>query len=298
MDDALAELARTGDREAAADLAKPPPPPPPSAELPAGAVVAVAGGSTPLGARVMRSIGAAGWTATDASSREGASALSAGHIFGAIGSFCLIFGGSVLVGAIGGAAIALLFKLVNLRQLQPAVAAPAELIVLVCLSYATFLTAEYARLSGIVSSLFSGAVCVVYVRRNLTPEGAELCKTVVKTLAKLCDTIIFVLMGLGFWLYTIGGQAPSTLAPNATRGSLFGGSGAHGGGGELSGGGGAFADPCVALDEAERKPMEPSFIMLTLALTRCASCCLTTLHCRHCESSWPSSHVHPSSLRR
>ena len=127
--------------------------------------------------------------------QQGGAALSAGPIFGAIGSFVLIFVGSVAIGAIGGMAIALLFKLVSLRSLSPSVAAPAELICLICLSYATFLTAEYARLSGIAASLFSGAVCVVYVQRNLSPEGAALCKTTVHVLAKLCETIVFVLMG-------------------------------------------------------------------------------------------------------
>jgi len=81
VDDGPAELARSGDQEAGTssvstlggDAAAPMPL---AAELPADATIAVAGGSTPIGVRVMRSIGAVGWTAMDAAaSLEGASAL-------------------------------------------------------------------------------------------------------------------------------------------------------------------------------------------------------------------------------
>ena len=185
--------------------------------------------------------------------QQGPEALSAASIFGAVGSFCLIFLGSVGIGVIGGCAIALLFKLVNMRSLPASVAAPAELICLICLSYSTFLLAEYARLSGIVASLFSGAVCVVYVQRNLSVEGATLCKTTVRVLAKLCETIVFVLMGYGFWLYTIGGTPPARLGPD-------------GNGSQVPAGSKALVDPCIPPDLAERVPMEPSFIVLTLAM--------------------------------
>ena len=49
-----------------------------------------------------------------------------------------------MAGALGGMAIALLFKVVNMRSLPGSVAAPAELICLICLSYATFLSAGEA----------------------------------------------------------------------------------------------------------------------------------------------------------
>jgi len=81
-------------------------------------------------------------------------AIGGADIGSAVGSFCLIFIGSVLIGVFGGCAIALLFKIVNLRRHAHAeAAAQSELIVLICLSYTTFLAAEYARLSGIVASL-------------------------------------------------------------------------------------------------------------------------------------------------
>lgn len=106
------------------------------------------------------------------------------------------------------AAIALLFKVARLRSLPTHAASLSELICLICLSYSTFLVAEYARLSGIVAALFAGAVCVIYVKRNLSEQGAVLCTTVIRALAKFAETIVFVLIGCGFWLYIVGHELP------------------------------------------------------------------------------------------
>ena len=143
-------------------------------------------------------------------------AMTAASVFSVVGKFLLIFCGSLLVGVCSGMATALAFKLLRLRDLHADSAAPAELICLVCLSYAAFMLAELGGLSGIVSALFSGAVSVTFVQHNLTPEGAALCKTAVKTLARFTETIVFLLIGTGFWLYTLGsverGPANATAA--------------------------------------------------------------------------------------
>ena len=89
----------------------------------------------------------------------------------------------------------LLLKVSRLQTRPPEVAATAELVCIICLSYATFLVAEYARLSGIVAALFAGAVCVMYVKRNMTVQGAELSGTVIHALAKFADTAVFILIG-------------------------------------------------------------------------------------------------------
>ena len=141
--------------------------------------------------------------------QDGLGAVSGLQFLRAVGSFCFIFIGSLGIGILGGAAIALFFKLVGLFRMPAGEAAPAEMIVLVCLSYSTFLLAEYAGLSGIVAALFGGAVAVVYVQRNLSPAGAKLCKTVVSSLAKFTETIVFLLIGYGFWLYTLGHTSTS-----------------------------------------------------------------------------------------
>ena len=120
---------------------------------------------------------------------DGFAAISAGDVFKAVGSFCFIFAGSLAIGVLGGGTIALTFKLAGLRELPAHHAAPAELVLLIALSYATFLLAEYAHLSGIVAALFGGAVAVIYVKPNLTERGAKLCKTVVSALAKFSETI-------------------------------------------------------------------------------------------------------------
>ena len=38
---------------------------------------------------------------------------------------------------------------------------------------------------------------LIHVQRNLSPRGAKLCKTVVSTLAKFSETIVFLLIGYG-----------------------------------------------------------------------------------------------------
>ena len=120
--------------------------------------------------------------------------MTAASVFSVVGKFLLIFCGSSS-SVCSGMATALAFKLVRLRDLHADSAAPAELICLICLSYASFMLAELGGLSGIVSALFSGAVSVTFVQHNLTPEGAALCKTAVKTLARFTETIVFLLIG-------------------------------------------------------------------------------------------------------
>jgi len=134
-----------------------------------------------------------------------------------------------------------------LRKLDAHAAPIAELICLICLSYATFLVAEYARLSGIVAALFAGAVCVMYVKKNLTEEGAALCVTVIHAVAKFAETIIFVLIGCGFWLYLVGKIRP-LHSSNHTL----------------------IEPPCV---ETTKDEMEPAFIVLTLSLCLLSRAC-------------------------
>ena len=191
--------------------------------------------------------------------------LPAGAFFGAFAKFCFIFLGSIAIGVLGGMMIALLFKLVNLRKFHGEHAAPAELICLVCLSYATFLAAEVANLSGIVAALFSGAVCVVYVQRNLSPEGAELCKTTVKGIAKLCDTIVFFMMGYGFWIYTVSDAVSTSEVfaahPNVTASTV---DAISPGSQDSYLGGEGVVNPCIPPDNERR--FEVSFFVLTLAM--------------------------------
>ncbi|KAL1523861.1 hypothetical protein AB1Y20_018780 [Prymnesium parvum] len=183
---------------------------------------------------------------------QGAAAVTAGQLLGAVGSFCFIFIGSLAIGVLGGAIIALFFKIVAFRTLPEAEAAPAELIVLICMSYTTFLLAEFAKLSGIVASLFSGAIAVMYVQKNLSPAGAKLCKTIVKTLAKFTETIVFLLIGYGFWLYTLGHTSTSVAARHP----------------ELihQGEGNSTVLPNTPCLSPESNQVSPSFIVLTICM--------------------------------
>jgi len=109
----------------------------------------------------------------------------------------------------------------------------------------------------------------VYVTKNLSIEGRALCKTTIGVIARLCETVIFVLMGYGFWLYTVGGSPPAALSPNVSAGGRHAATststtvvGTSIGTGLTS----TLIDPCVPLDAVDRIPIEPSFIGLTLAM--------------------------------
>ena len=127
---------------------------------------------------------------------------TAAIVFESVGIFVFIFLGSLLIGAMGGMLISLVFKLSRMRTAgNPETSASAELICLVCLAYGVFLLAEISNLSGIVAALSAGAVTTIYVKHNLTPQGSALCMTVIRALARFTETIIFILMGCGFWIY-------------------------------------------------------------------------------------------------
>jgi len=134
----------------------------------------------------------------------GFDAAAAGKV---LGSFFLIFLGSIAIGVLAGFLIALVFKTFQLYRLHDA--ASAELIVLICFSYAQFIIAEFAGLSGIVATLFCGLTTVIYGAKNMTPQGDKLCRTSVKVVARFTETIIFVLIGTGFWTYVLDTKASS-----------------------------------------------------------------------------------------
>ena len=110
-----------------------------------------------------------------------------------------------------------------------------------------------------------GAVCVVYVQRNLSPEGAELCKTTVKGIAKLCDTIVFFMMGYGFWIYTVSDAVSTSEVfaahPNVTASTV---DAISPGSQDSYLGGEGVVNPCIPPDNERR--FEVSFFVLTLAM--------------------------------
>ena len=130
--------------------------------------------------------------------------------------------------------------------------------------------AEISNLSGIVAALSAGAVTTIYAKHNLTPRGAALCMTVIRALARFTETIIFLLMGCGFWIYMFA------ESDRAARESYEGGGGA-------SGGGGGGASPALAEGAPASPPARSSvcrasgfdvehanvdgyFVVLTIAL--------------------------------
>lgn len=68
-------------------------------------------------------------------------------------------------------------------------------------SYGSFLVAEAAGLSGIVSALFCGIAMQRYAAPNLSAEARVAVPLLLQTIASLAEATVFVLVGLATWVY-------------------------------------------------------------------------------------------------
>lgn len=110
------------------------------------------------------------------------------------------FVGSSVLGGLGGACAALLFKQIDMRQNRL-----VEISVYVLLVYIPFLIAEILHLSGIVTILFTGVAANRYVVPNLSAITKVNSDMVFRLGAHLAETAIFLELGLsvfgmvGYW---------------------------------------------------------------------------------------------------
>jgi sodium/hydrogen exchanger 8 len=101
------------------------------------------------------------------------------------------FVGSLVLGTIFALGYALFLKYIDLR------ATPLlELCLYLTIMYAPFVVAEIARLSGIVTVLFTGIAAQRYAAPNLSLTTASTSDTVFRLTAHLTETAIFLELGL------------------------------------------------------------------------------------------------------
>jgi sodium/hydrogen exchanger 8 len=105
--------------------------------------------------------------------------------------FVLGFIGSMLLGYLFGVGVAFLFKVVDMRS-TPLL----ELCLYVPIMYAPFVIAEIARLSGIVTVLFTGISARRYAEPNLSKQTAKNAATIFRLVAHITETVIFLELGL------------------------------------------------------------------------------------------------------
>jgi len=122
--------------------------------------------------------------------------LTGGSLMAAIGSFTLIFVGSVLCGVIVALMGALLFKYTELEKYPM-----LETAILFLYAYSSYLLADGLGLSGIVSILFCGIVMAHYTYNNLSKEAKELSSNAFQLVALLTETLVFVYLGLSVFSF-------------------------------------------------------------------------------------------------
>jgi len=118
--------------------------------------------------------------------------------------FCKTFSGSMLIGVVGGIAATLVLKL---ARLGPGSSpdenfyfnVPELGVALVC-AYLPFLAAAAVDLSGITAIMFAGITMRHYAHYNMTQVTRQVFLPIVEFFASLCETYVFVLLGLGVLL--------------------------------------------------------------------------------------------------
>ena len=105
------------------------------------------------------------------------------------------------VGWATAALSALVFKWLRMAHHEEGDTHLREAALFWCFSYLSFVVAEVAQLSGIVSTLFAGIFMARYVTPNLTRRGLRLCAQLYRVLALLADTMVFLLVGMAIVVY-------------------------------------------------------------------------------------------------
>ncbi|KAL0488566.1 vacuolar protein sorting protein VPS44 [Acrasis kona] len=117
-------------------------------------------------------------------------------LFGVIGSFIITFFGSIIIGAVTGFMTSLVFKHLNFKK-TPAL----EFSFLMITCYTTFLIGEGLEMSGILAILTNGIVTSHYTHYNLSSSSKTAAHLCFKTMAFVCETIVFVYLGLAIFTF-------------------------------------------------------------------------------------------------
>eukprot|EP00753_Platysulcus_tardus_P012996 PLAT3589.1.p1 GENE.PLAT3589.1~~PLAT3589.1.p1 ORF type:complete len:1110 (-),score=563.04 PLAT3589.1:124-3162(-) len=134
-----------------------------------------------------------------------AAPVTSGAVLGSVGKLFLLFFGSSFIGWATGLLAGKTFKLFHFHLKE------IEATIVLLLSYAAFLSAEAAELSGIVASLSCGLTCASYVDANLAPSSKSFIKRVIKTTALLAETLIFFQVGVDIVVYDGSGDSVDVL---------------------------------------------------------------------------------------
>jgi len=119
-----------------------------------------------------------------------------GQIAGGISRFFGVFFGSAVIGTVVAMISSLVLKHIDLYT-NPSL----EFALMLCFIYTPYALAEGVHLSGIMAILFCGLVMSHYTHYNLSPVTQITMQQTMRTLAFVCETSIFIYLGLGIFSF-------------------------------------------------------------------------------------------------
>lgn len=127
--------------------------------------------------------------------------VNAASIFAAVLSFLVIFGGSTIIGILGGACSSLMYKFAGLRMHADVLFLEGALSFV--FPWAAYYAAEALELSGIVAIMMCGIVMALYMRHSLSDPAYRLISYLYKVIAQIAETYVFVYLGMAFVAFPI-----------------------------------------------------------------------------------------------
>ena len=118
------------------------------------------------------------------------------QIAGGISRFFAVFFGSAVIGTLVAMISSLVLKHIDLYT-NPSL----EFALMLCFIYTPYALAEGVHLSGIMAILFCGLVMSHYTHYNLSPVTQITMQQTMRTLAFVCETSIFIYLGLGIFSF-------------------------------------------------------------------------------------------------
>lgn len=127
--------------------------------------------------------------------------------FEIFGDFLMLGFCSIAIGLIYGIVASILFK--HMRSLTNS--STVECLVIFCIAYMAYVTAELAAFSGIISLLTSGVVMAHYAWYSLSSQGQHGSYLVFQTIGLLMQAFIFTYLGISFFSFASLDWSPSLI---------------------------------------------------------------------------------------
>ena len=127
--------------------------------------------------------------------------------FEILGDFLILGFASIGIGLVYGVIASVMFK--NMRSLT--LSSTVECLIIFCIAYMAYVTAELAAFSGIISLLTSGVVMAHYAWYSLSAQGQHGSYLVFQTLGLLMQAFIFSYLGVSFFSFASLDWSPSLI---------------------------------------------------------------------------------------